>query len=95
MPDDNVTREKIRQLLEELRLWGPGEARFTVQELARRFGLEPFVVSRILISEGLKVRIEDTLDEGSSEVDPNAITVEIDPVDDDVDTRVWKRRQKD
>jgi hypothetical protein len=45
----------VDSLLYEVRAWGPGRAvsRDTVDELARRFRLDPLVVHRLLESEGL------------------------------------------
>jgi len=52
---DRATRAKVDSLLYELRSWAPGEQRFSIDELARRFCLDPFVVRRIAETEGLDV----------------------------------------
>lgn len=100
-------RNRIEQLLIELRSWEPGEARRTVVELADRFGLEPFVVDRIARSEGHVLRVDApvTVDE---ETDPSASTLDLDPdavsqaleepdpnpewEDEDRDTGVWRKK---
>lgn len=48
-----TTREGITRLLEEIRSWEIGEVRATVEELALRFHLDPFIVDRIARSEGV------------------------------------------
>jgi hypothetical protein len=42
----------VDSLLYELRSWEPGEARCSIEELAKRFHLDPFVVRRIAETEG-------------------------------------------
>lgn len=74
MPDVEVTREKIRALLEELRSWTPGDLRHTLHELARTFDLDVFIVDRIAKSEGFILAPGIALED---DVDPNAITQEI------------------
>jgi hypothetical protein len=56
----------VDSLLYELRSWAPGELRFSIEELAKRFHLDPFVVRRIAETEGLD------LDPGVPEPKPHA-----------------------
>jgi hypothetical protein len=51
-----VTREKVTRLIEELRTWELGEARSTIHDLARKYGLDPFIVQRIAISENIHLQ---------------------------------------
>lgn len=59
---DRATRAKVDSLLYELRSWSPGEQRYSIEELARRFHLDPFVVRRIAETEGhdLESGVPDT-----------------------------------
>jgi hypothetical protein len=52
VPDFDVSKEKIDELILELRSWEPGEAPRTLAELAAMFGLDLFVVDRVAVSEG-------------------------------------------
>lgn len=106
MPDTTV-KERIEQLLLELRSWGPAEARRTVAELGEMFELELFVVDRIARSEGHVLRVEAPLPD-EDEADPNASTLDLDPdevshaleepdpnpdwEDEDRDTGVWRKK---
>ena len=54
---DRVTRAKVDSLLYELRSWEPGEQRHSIEELAKRFRLDPFVVRRIAETEGLDIEL--------------------------------------
>jgi hypothetical protein len=107
MPDFHVTQEKINELLEELRSWDAGEEKLTLHELADKFGLDVFVVDRIVRSEGLRVKAGYRPEERDNTVDPNASTLDLDPSEieealskpdpnpdysDDVDTGVWKKK---
>jgi len=99
MPDFQVTQKKINALLEELRGWEPTESRYTLNELARMFELDSFIIDRIARSEGFLIRPGDAF--GIDDVDPNAETLELDPGDvrkaleetdpEDVDTAVYRR----
>jgi len=76
--DLDITKEKIEQLIHELREWEPGEARRTLVELAQMFELDLFVVDRVATSEGhhlLAGGVPDDLER----VDPNASTLDLDP----------------
>lgn len=106
--DLDVTKEKIDQLLTELRSWGPDEDRHTLHELAAMFDLDLFVVQRIALSEDMDIRAGYRLEEADNDVDPNASTIDLDPdavraaaeapdpnpdwVDEDKDTGVWRKK---
>lgn len=107
MPDFHVTQDKIRALIEELRSWDDDEQRHSLDELARKFGLDRFVVDRVARSEGHHLRQEARTDEGDFGADPNASTLDLDPDEiqealnkpennpnyqPDVDTGVWKKK---
>lgn len=63
---DRTTRAKIASMLYEVRAQPEGEALASVDELARRFRLDPMVVSRILEAEGLEV-------DETAEIDPEPV----------------------
>jgi len=98
---DRELQKKIGALLHELRSWEPEDDRASVDDLARRHGLDPFVVRRIAASEG-----HDLRDDGGelATVDPNASTLDLDPEavrraleepqEGDVDTGVWKQNRQ-
>lgn len=106
MSDFQVTQEKIHALLEELRSWSVGEVRHNPKDLAKTFGLDVFVVEKILRSEGIQVQNENP-EEADPASDPNASTLTLD-VDDitqalshpeanpdqhpDEDTGVWRKK---
>jgi hypothetical protein len=50
---DRETKGKIDSLLYALRAWDPGEPPESVDDLAKRFQLDPLVVQRICEAEGL------------------------------------------
>jgi len=54
---DSTRAARIHDLLVELRTWGPAEVRFTVVQLAERYGLEPVEIQQIARSEGLHLRV--------------------------------------
>lgn len=60
---DRSTRAKIDSMLYEVRAWPEGQAIADVDELARRFRLDPMIVARILEAEGMEV-------EETAEIDP-------------------------
>lgn len=107
MPDVDVTKEKIEQLVLELRRWDPGEARRTLVELAEMFELDLFVVDRVATSEGHRLPAGGVPDD-DERVDPNASTIDLDPdaleevleeadpnpdwEDRDSDTGVWRKK---
>lgn len=103
----DVTQQKIRRLLEELRSWETGEKKHTVHELARMFDLDVFVIGQLARSEGLVLRIGySDSDEGKTDVDPEASTLDLDPeainkaldepeedpAYEDKDTGVWRKK---
>jgi len=104
MPDFYVTQEKIRALLEELRTWEQDEQRYNLDQLARKFGLDLFVIDRVARSEGLRLPREE-MEETGFGPDPNATTLDLDPDEiqealsqpesdpnyPDVDTGVWRK----
>lgn len=84
MPDFHITQEKINALLEELRSWEPGEEKHTLTELAKQFGLDVFVVDRVVRSEGMRLKPgyeteESTKNDREYVVDPDASTLDLDP----------------
>jgi len=102
-----VTKEKIEQLIHELRSWEPGEAPMTLVELAAKFELDFFVVDRVATSEGHHLLAGGVPDD-MARVDPNASTLDLDPkavqavtetadpnpdwADEDADTGVWRKK---
>jgi len=107
MPDFHVTQEKIRALLEELRTWDADEERYSLRELADRFGLDRFVIDRVARSEGFHLPMGSSIEDLPPESDPNASTLDLDPDDiekalaapennpsylPDTDTGVWKKK---
>jgi hypothetical protein len=52
---DTTTKVGIDALLRELRRWPVGERKATASELAVIFALDPFIVKRIMQSEGFTV----------------------------------------
>jgi hypothetical protein len=64
---DRATRARIESLLHEVRSWAPGQVQSTIEELARRYQLDPLMVHRLLETEG--VETEETLElEGDEDV---------------------------
>jgi hypothetical protein len=55
---DRVSRAKVESLIAELRSWPRGELRGDVQQLARRFQLDPMIVKRIAEAEGVVLEPE-------------------------------------
>jgi len=76
MSEIQVTQEKVRALLDELRTWDAGEERCTLQALMERFELDRFVVERVARSEGFYFRDDR---EPPPSTDPNASTLDLDP----------------
>lgn len=66
---DRATRAKIESLLYEVRSWAPGSPQADVEELARRYRLDPLVVQRLLESEG--VEVDETLELEAEEDTPD------------------------
>ncbi len=105
MPDS--TKEKIDQLILELRSWEPGEARRTLAELAELLDLEVFIVERVATSEGHHL-LAGELPDDPARADPNASTIDLDPEavqgaleepdpdpewrERDEDTGVWRKK---
>jgi len=103
---DSDTKEKIEQLILELRSWEPGEARKTLAELAELLDLEVFIVERVATSEGHHLLAGEVPDAPGA--DPNASTIDLDPEavqdaleepdpdpewkDRDEDTGVWRKK---
>jgi len=52
---DTTTKASIDALLRELRRWAVGEKKASAEELADVFALDPFIVKRIMQSEGFSV----------------------------------------
>ena len=107
MQDFHVTQEKIRALLEELRTWDADEERYSLRELADKFGLDRFVIDRVARSEGFHLRMGSSIEDLPPESDPNASTLDLDPDEiqkalghpeanpnyqPDVDTGIWKKK---
>ena len=65
---DRVTRAKIDSLLYELRGWD--EPRESLEELARRYSLDPMLVARIAQAEGVQLGESNT----QEHTDPNQTT---------------------
>lgn len=64
---DRATRARVESLLHEVRSWPPGQIQSSVDDLARRFQLDPLMVHRLLETEG--VLVEETLElEGDEDV---------------------------
>lgn len=55
---DRVTKAKVESLIAEFRAWAPGEVREGVEDLARRFRLDPMIVKRIAQNEGIDISPE-------------------------------------
>jgi len=55
---DASTKAKINMLLRELRTWDVDESRAGYEELAAVFALDPFIVKRIMQSEGVPVQTD-------------------------------------
>ena len=105
VPDS--TKEKIDQLILELRSWEPGEARRTLAELAEQLDLEVFIVDRVATSEGHHL-LAGAVPDDPDRADPNASTIDLDPEavqgaleepdpdpewkDLDADTGVWRKK---
>ncbi len=64
-------------LLYEIRSWEPGIETPLVEDLARRFRLDPLIVFRILEAEGLEVDQTLELDE-PTDASPRRVTCAID-----------------
>ena len=107
--DFRVTREKITRLVEELRSWDVGEERATVEDLAKKFGLDTFVVDRVAQSENIRLphghtshglifesqEEAENIDAVPDPVDEDAVTEPIEPVvDEDADTGVYRRNPR-
>ena len=107
MSNSQVTQEKIRALLGELRTWDVDEERYSLEELTVKFGLDVFVVDRIACSEGFHLKRGTPPEAPDWVSDPNAVTLNLDPEeiqkalrhpearpDDhpDQDTGVWKKK---
>lgn len=78
----DVTQRKVNALLEELRTWETGEPQNTLEELASKYGLDKFVIDRIVRSEGLRVKPanwELVPVEAPKASDPDASTLDLDP----------------
>lgn len=105
-----VTQEKITRLIEEIRAWDLFfEPPATVEDLAEKYGLDPFVVDRVTRSEGFVLNrghtagglIFETAKEAENAqsapeyIDEDAVTEPIEPVvDEDADTGVYKRNSE-
>lgn len=90
---DVDTQRRINNLLQELRSWAPDEQRYTQHELADKFNLDLFMVSRIVQSEGMSVEYGyRTTDPPDEEVDPNAVTQEVDVKSLEEDSEVAVRK---
>lgn len=78
---DPDARKSINALLKELRSWDVDEERYTLRELAAKFGLDLFVVQRIAASEDMDIEVGALDDEAEEEddADPNATTIDLDP----------------
>lgn len=94
-----TTREGITRLLEEIRSWEIGEVPATVEDLAMRFKLDPFIVDRISRSEGVVLprgrydRASGLIFESSEELGESLGVPEY--VDEDADTKpIQVKRQK-
>lgn len=64
---DRATRARIDSLLHEARSWPGGQVPVSIDELARRYQLDPLMVHRLLETEGIEV--DETL-----ELDPEEDT---------------------
>jgi len=96
-----LTREKITKLLKELRSWEQGETNATVEDLAKRFDLDTFVVDRIAQSEGIRLPTGTTIGGDiltpsdavpSSLDDQDTLPLHEDEVDENAITGVFPRR---
>ena len=55
---DGTTKARINTLLRELRSWETGEVRSTPEELGMVYALDPFIIKRIMQSEGIPLVTE-------------------------------------
>ncbi len=72
---DSTTRAKIDSLLYHLRMWVPGSQLLLVEELAKRYQLDPFIVRRIASTEGIELQSDED-DDGT--IDTEKVTQPID-----------------
>jgi len=106
MADFHVTQAKINALIEELRSWETGGPQKTLHGLAHKFGLDIFVVDRVVRSEGVRLSREKPQEDQGAGADPNASTLDLDPDEihealskpdpnpdyqEDADTGVWRK----
>lgn len=82
---EKVSKERIDALIAELRSWGNLEQRYTIRQLAEKFDLTTFIVSRIATAEGYTLKTGEL--PGYND-DPDATTKAVPPqIDSQVDTR--------
>jgi hypothetical protein len=76
---DANTKAKIDALLRELRTWDRGEVRATPWKLAGLFGLDPFIVKRIMQSESIPIETDSGVHNvvGFDEADTQPVPREI------------------
>jgi hypothetical protein len=80
---DRQTQAQINSLLRELREWTPGQPRLDVQALARRFRLDPMMVTRLAQAEGIPVDDAEPASPTHGAPRRERATLVMDPADDD------------